>query len=106
MPKERTPGLPQINAGQALYGEMPIELLPAGPPMDQTNLGVAIAAWDGVQWHISRLIGGGGLDISYNAAENVVEVYYSSNRVYQSFISDAILLGTLSGSFTADAVLV
>jgi hypothetical protein len=106
VPKARVEGIPQINAGQGLYGELPIELLPAGDAADQLSAGIQIAVWDGVQWHISRLVGGGGLDINYSASENTVELYFGSNRTYGLFWSDAILLVTDANTFTADSVLV
>lgn len=100
MAKARNPNLPQQNAGQALYGALDIELMPDGTaPGDMMY-------WDGVQWNFIRLIGGGGLDITYNADSGTVEIYYADNRTYGSFTADATLKKTTSGSFTADAVLV
>jgi hypothetical protein len=91
MPVARNPNLPQINAGQALYGEIPVELLPPGdagagqPPVAQ------LMVWDGVQWHIAKIAGVGGLDITYNTATNTLEFASTHDRVYDSFAAEAEL---------------
>ena len=107
MPKAREPGLPQINAGQMLYGELPIEMLPAGLPSTQLSEGTGqIAFWDGVQWHMTRIVGMGSLDVTYDAANNVLEFAIAEERHYGSFTADAIILGTDEATLAADAVLV
>lgn len=107
MPKIKTPNLPQINAGQMLYGEIPIELFPAGMPSTQLSEGSGqIAFWDGVQWHMTRIVGLGSLDVSYDAANNVLEFAVAEERHYGSFTTDAILAATLGATLTADADLV
>lgn len=98
MPKARTPGLPQVN-GSLIYGSIPIEVMP-----DATQAG-DMMYWDGVQWQFIRLIGGGGLDITYDAVNKTVEIYYADNRVYATFLADSIIRKTTAAQFTADAVL-
>jgi hypothetical protein len=98
MPKARVEGIPQIN-GQFIYGSISIETLPDGSSPLQ------IPVWDGVQWHLLRLIGGGGMDISINTDEGIVEVFYADNRVYYDFTADAIIYGTVSATATANSIL-
>jgi hypothetical protein len=91
MPVARSPNLPQINAGQALYGEIPIELLPTGDAGTGQPPVIQLAVWDGVQWHIAKIAGVGGLDISYNEDTNTLEFASTHDRVYQGFPAEAEL---------------
>ena len=100
MPKARTPNRPQHHAGDSHYGAFDVEHMPNGAvPGDMFY-------WDGVQWNLIRLIGGGGMDISFDAVNKTLEIYYADNRVYGSYLSDAILFRTYDNTITADAELV
>jgi hypothetical protein len=106
--KAKNPNLPQIKADQMLYGELPLEMLPTPPASDQSNPDIVIPVYDQVnqEWVFARIIGGGGMDMTFSAEQGTVEIYYADNRVYGSFTADSTLFKTTAGTFTADAVLV
>jgi hypothetical protein len=106
--KAKNPNLPQIKADQALYGEIPLEMLPTPPVSDQSNPDLVVPVYDQVnqEWVFARIIGGGGMDIVFSAEQGTIEVFYADNRVYATFSADATLFKTNSGTFTADALLV
>lgn len=98
MPKIKSPGLPQINAGQMLYGSIDIELFPDGTAPLQIPL------WDGVQWHFATITAGVGISVTYNADENTIEISNSDYVLSGSFSADSVLLVSGISSFTADSV--
>lgn len=101
MAKARTEGLPQIN-GQLIYGSIPIELFPDGDDTLQMPVWHPATA----QWYLATIVGGGGMDISFDQTNNTLEIFFANNRVYDTATADAILFKTTSTTFVADAVLV
>ena len=98
MPIAKALDRPQINA-DALYGAISIELLPNGTTVGQ------IPYWDGVQWRLVTLVGEGIIDITFESSTDTLYFANVEGRIYQVLTSDAVLLGTASDDFTADAVL-
>ena len=113
MPKIRDPNRPQHDADGAHYGAITIEMFPNGTAVGQ------VPYWDGTQWHLVRLLGEGGIDLSFDSVNKTVTIIHVDNRKYGQFVSDAVIFRTylvtvwadailkkaLSGSLTADAVL-
>lgn len=99
MPKARVDNIPQIN-GAFIYGSISIENLPDGTVPGQ------IPYWDGVQWQLITLVGEGVVDITFESSTNTLYFASVEGRIYQTFVADAILLKTVSATFTADAELV
>lgn len=102
MPKIRDTTLPQINADQMLYGSIPMELMPQGLQENDMLL------WDkaAANWKLVRIRGAVGLDVSYDAANAILEIALTNTRVYALFTADAYFVNTIASTFTANAVLV
>lgn len=99
MAKARNPNLPQINAGQMLYGAIDIELFPNGTAVGQ------IPYWDGTQWNFVQLVAGPGTSVNYDAVNNVLSFSHESAG-WGTFTAGAVLAGTTTAYITADAELV
>ena len=99
MAKARDPNLPQHHIDTMHYGSLPVEMLPDGT---QTW---GVWMWDGFQWQNVRIVGGGGVDISYDAANNYLEIAIAGIRKYNTFSGDAVLLDTFEDMFDADSIL-
>lgn len=100
MPKIRDTTRPQHDADGAHYGAITIEMFPDGTVPGQ------MPYWDGVQWRLVTLLGEAGIDISLDTVNDTLTFIHADNRVYEFYTGDAIILKTVSGTFTGDAVLV
>lgn len=98
MPKPRD-GSNQHNIDLHHYGSLPVEMMPDG----EQSYGFWM--WDGFQWQHIRIIGGGGLDVSYDPDAKTLEIALTGIRQYFDFDGDAVILKTALAAFTADAVL-
>jgi hypothetical protein len=100
MPVPRDPQLPQINAGQLLYGSIPIELLPDGTATLQ------VPVWDNAaqQWRLLALTPRAGIDIELDANTDTLSIVNMDYRVSANFTADGYLLRIIAGSFTANAI--
>jgi hypothetical protein len=100
MPVARNSNRPQHHIGDSHYGAMEIGHFPNGTEVGQ------IPYWDGVQWQLVTFVGAGGVDVTYNAGEKTLEIIHVDNRIVGGFTADAVFLGTISITFTANAELV